>query len=120
MTFIEVADIYGFFSDMQATLDNLYLDGIEVIFDTTKVLDSNEDPQYRLELWNYYGATKNNGCAFGTPDGDFIFLKTTSFYLKNYVQRYPLNARNSILLLYPVALTIVYRTVPISLHPFLL
>lgn len=72
MTFLEVADIYGFFPGMHATLDNLYLDGSEVTFDAAKVLDSNEDPKYRLELWNCYGATKQAGCAFGTPDGDTI------------------------------------------------
>jgi hypothetical protein len=72
MTFIEVADIYGFFPGMHATLDNLYLDGNAVTFDATKVLDANESPKYRLELWNCYGATKNAGCAFGTPDGDVI------------------------------------------------
>ena len=72
MTFLEVADIYGFFPGMHATLDNLYLDGSEVTFDATKVLDSNEDSKYRLELWNCYGATKQAGCAFGTPDGDTI------------------------------------------------
>lgn len=72
MTFLEVADIYGFFPGMHATLDNLYLDGAEVTFDVAKVLDSNEDSKYRLELWNCYGATKQAGCAFGTPDGDTI------------------------------------------------
>lgn len=72
MTFLEVADIYGFFPGMHATLDNLYLDGSEVTFDAAKVLDSNEDSKYRLELWNCYGATKQAGCAFGTPDGDTI------------------------------------------------
>lgn len=72
MTFLEVADIYGFFPGMHATLDNLYLDGSEVTFDAAKVLDSNEDSKYRLELWNCYGATKQGGCAFGTPDGDTI------------------------------------------------
>lgn len=72
MTFIEVADLYGFFPGAHATLDNLYLDGSEVPFDVAKVLDSNEDTKYRLELWNCYGATKSNGCAFGTPDGDVI------------------------------------------------
>lgn len=72
MTFLEVADIYGFFPGMHATLDNLYLDGSEVTFDVAKVLDSNEDSKYRLELWNCYGATKQAGCAFGTPDGDTI------------------------------------------------
>ena len=72
MTFIEVADLYGYFPGTHATLDNLYLDGTEVTFDATKVLDANENPKYRLELWNCYGATKNAGCAFGTPDGDVI------------------------------------------------
>ena len=72
MTFIEVADLYGFFPGTHATLDNLYLDGTEVTFDATKVLDANESPKYRLELWNCYGSTKAGGCAFGTPDGDVI------------------------------------------------
>ena len=72
MTFIEVADIYGFFPGMHALLNNLYLDGTEVTFDASKVLDANEASKYRLELWNCYGKTKENGCAFGTPDGDTI------------------------------------------------
>lgn len=71
MTFIEVADIYAYFPGMHAALDNLYLDGAEVTFDAAKVLDANENPKYRLELWNCYGATKNN-CAFGTPQGEII------------------------------------------------
>ena len=50
---------------------NLVLDGKEVTFDASKVIDSNEDPKYRLELWNCYGATKDN-CAFGTAKGDVI------------------------------------------------
>ena len=41
MTFIEVVDLYGFFPDTHATLDNLYLDGSEITFDATKVLDAN-------------------------------------------------------------------------------
>lgn len=72
MTFIEVADLYAYFPGMHATLDALYLDGSEVTFDATKVIDSNENPKYRLELWNCYGPTKGNGCAFGTPEGDVI------------------------------------------------
>ena len=72
MTFIEVADLYGFFPGTHAVLDNLYLDGSEVTFDATKVLDANDSSKYRLELWNCYGVTKNAGCAFGTPDGDVI------------------------------------------------
>lgn len=72
MTFIEVGDIYNYFPGLHATLDNLYLDGKEVAFDAAKVLDTNESPKYRLELWNCYGKTKEEGCAFGTPDGDTI------------------------------------------------
>ena len=71
MTFLEVADIYGYFPGLHATLDKLVIDGKDITFDATKVLDSNESPKYRLELWNCYGATKGN-CAFGEADGDVI------------------------------------------------
>lgn len=67
MTFVQIADIYGFFPGMHCTLDALKLDGRSVSFDKSKVVDNNESPKYRLELWNMYGATVNSGCAFGTP-----------------------------------------------------
>ncbi|MGN0028371.1 MAG: hypothetical protein ACI35Q_01365 [Marinilabiliaceae bacterium] len=70
MTFLEVADLYGYFPGTHATLDAIKLDGVDVERDFSKVIDANENPKYRLELWNCYGATKNNGCAFGDPDGD--------------------------------------------------
>lgn len=70
MTFLEVADLYGYFPGTHATLDAIKLDGKDVECDFSKVIDANEKPKYRLELWNCYGATKNNGCAFGDPDGD--------------------------------------------------
>lgn len=72
MTYVEVADLYGLFPGTHSTLDALYLDGNSVSYDKSKVIDSNENPKYRLELWNCYGATKEKGCAFGTPDGDVI------------------------------------------------
>lgn len=72
MTFIEVGNLYGFFPGTHATLDNLCLDGSEITFDAAKVLDANENPNYRLELWNCFGTTKEAGCAFGTPDGDVM------------------------------------------------
>ena len=72
MTFVEIADLYGFFPGTHATLDELYLDGKAVSYDKSKVIDANENPKYRLELWNCYGATKNAGCAFGTPEGDVM------------------------------------------------
>ena len=67
MTFFEVADIYGYFPTMHATLDAISIDGTALTYDKSKVIDANESPKYRLELWNMYGATKTAGCAFGTP-----------------------------------------------------
>lgn len=71
MTFLEVADIYAIFPQMHATLDALSLDGVPQTFDAAKVVDSNDNEQYRLELWNVYGRTKDD-CAFGTPVNDVI------------------------------------------------
>lgn len=71
MTFIELADLYGFFPGTHSTLDEFYLDGKAISYDKSKVIDSNENPKYRLELFNCYGATKDN-CAFGVKDGDLM------------------------------------------------
>ena len=71
MTFIEFADLYGFFPGTHSTLDEFYLDGKAVSYDKSKVIDSNENPKYRLELFNCYGATKDN-CAFGVKDSDLM------------------------------------------------
>lgn len=71
MTFIEFADLYGFFPGTHSTLDEFYLNGKAVSYDKSKVIDSNENPKYRLELFNCYGATKDN-CAFGVKDGDLM------------------------------------------------
>ena len=71
MTFIEFADLYGFFPGTHSTLDEFYLDGKAVSYDKSKVIDSNENPKYRLELFNCYGATKDN-CAFGVKEGDLM------------------------------------------------
>ncbi len=71
MTFVEVADLYGFFPGTHSTLDEFYLDGKAVSYDKSKVVDANENPKYRLELFNCYAATKDN-CAFGVKDGDLM------------------------------------------------
>lgn len=71
MTFIEFTDLYGFFPGTHSTLDEFYLDGQAVSYDKSKVVDANENPKYRLELFNCYGATKDN-CAFGVKDGDLM------------------------------------------------
>lgn len=68
MTFIEVKELYSYFPQVKATLDALYLDGKLVSgYDASKVVNTNDGAPYRLELWNQYGATSTNGCAFGTP-----------------------------------------------------
>ncbi len=72
MTFIEIADIFGYFPTMHSTLNSLKLDGTDVSFDAAKVVDTSEGAKYRLELWNCYGATGAAGCAFGVRDGDVI------------------------------------------------
>jgi len=66
MTFVQIDNIYKFFPGMHCTLDAFTLDGKAVSYDKKKVIDSNEDPKYRLELWNMYGKTAETGCAFGT------------------------------------------------------
>lgn len=73
MTFVEIADLIKYFPGTHATLDALLLDGKSVSYDKSKVLDAVDgDTKYRLELWNCYGATMKQGCAFGTPVGDVI------------------------------------------------
>ena len=71
MAFVEIADLYGFFPGTHSTLDEFYLDGQAVSYDKSKVVDANENPKYRLELFNCYAATKDN-CAFGVKDGDLM------------------------------------------------
>lgn len=71
MTFVEIADLYGFFPGTHSTLEEFYLDGKAVSYDKSKVVDANENPKYRLELFNCYAATKDN-CAFGVKDGDLM------------------------------------------------
>lgn len=72
LAYIQIPELYRFFPTMHSTLDALLLDNKSVTYDVTKVLDSNEDSKYRLELWNCWGKTKENGCAFGTPNGDIM------------------------------------------------
>lgn len=68
MTFVQIDNIYKWFPTMHSTLNSCKLDGTSVTFDASKVVDTNEDAKYRMELWNMYGATSKSGCGFGTPD----------------------------------------------------
>lgn len=71
MCFIEVPDLYAFFPKTHSVLNSVKFDGVEPTgYDASKVVDSNENPKYRLELWNCWGLTANQGCAFGTPLAD--------------------------------------------------
>ncbi len=73
MTFVQIDNVYGYFPQFNAKLNNLWIDGTEVSFDASKVLNSNENPAYRLELWNCYGATKQQeSYGFGVPEGDVV------------------------------------------------
>ena len=68
MTFIETKDLFTAFPGVTATLDALVLDGKETAFDATKIVNTSADGagvHHRLELWNCYGETSANGCAFG-------------------------------------------------------
>lgn len=68
MTFAQVDKFQTYFPGTHATLDALYLDGNLVSgYDDSKIVDSSDGGNYRLELWNMYGTTSSNGCAFGTP-----------------------------------------------------
>lgn len=68
MTFIQVDNLFSYFPQTKATFDALHLDGKLVSgYDASKIVNTNDGGAYRLELWNMYGSTSANGCAFGTP-----------------------------------------------------
>lgn len=68
MTFTQVNDLHKYFPQTHSVLDALYLDGNLVQgYDASKIVDTSDGDAYRLELWNMYGSTSANGCAFGTP-----------------------------------------------------
>lgn len=73
MTFIQVNDLFSYFPQTAASLDALYLDGKQVSgYDASKIVNTSDGGAYRLELWNMYGSTSSNGCAFGTPDANGV------------------------------------------------
>ncbi|MDE6079581.1 MAG: hypothetical protein K2G35_05920 [Duncaniella sp.] len=67
MTFIQIDGFKSLFPGAHSTLDALVLDGKAVTgYDPAKIYDTNDGDAYRLELWNMYGTSSANGCAFGT------------------------------------------------------
>lgn len=75
MTFVQINDLYTYFPGTHATLDDCLLDGKSVSYDKSKVLDAVDGTSYRLELWNMYGATSQQGCGFGTASSDGVVSK---------------------------------------------
>lgn len=70
MNFVQADNLYKFFPGTKAVLDKVVVDGKGLTgWDASKVLNSQEDGNHRIELWNCWGSTKDN-CAFGTPTGD--------------------------------------------------
>lgn len=68
MTFIETKNFYQAFPAAKAELEAVILDGNEVQFDAAKIINTSADGagiHHRLELWNCFGETNSNGCAFG-------------------------------------------------------
>ncbi len=72
MTFFQLDGLNRLFPHLHATLDAISIDGTAFSYDPAKVLDTQDSGNYRLELWNCYGSTKSEGCAFGTPNGDVM------------------------------------------------
>lgn len=72
MTFIQVPGLYKFLPGFTSTLTGLQLDGNAVSFDAAKVPNTSDGDNYRLELWNQYGLTSKQGCAFGANDNGTI------------------------------------------------
>lgn len=72
MLFIETANLQKLFPKAKMTLKEFKADGNAVTgWDAAKVINSNENGNHRLELFNCYGGTANN-CAFGVKDGDVM------------------------------------------------
>ncbi len=72
MAFFQIKDLYTYFPQFHGTIDAVSADGKELTFDASKIVDTSDNGAYRLELWNMYGDTSKNGCAFGKPDGNGV------------------------------------------------
>lgn len=71
MTFIQI-DNFPFLQP-NMTLNSIKRDGIAMTgYDAAKVVNSVDGANYRYELWNMYGATSKDGCAFGTATADGV------------------------------------------------
>lgn len=76
LAYIDIANLYAFFPATETTLNSVKLDGKELTgWDPSKIYTMSADGggvNYRIEMWNCWGPSANNGCAFGTPEGDIM------------------------------------------------
>lgn len=76
LAYIEIGDLYAFFPASETTINSIKLDGQELTgWDPSKIYTLSSDGNginYRIELWNCWGPSANNGNAFGTPNGDIM------------------------------------------------
>lgn len=76
LCYIDVADLYAFFPSTVATLEYVKSDGVELKgWDPSKIYTMSADGKginYRIELWNCWGPSASEGCAFGVPEGDIM------------------------------------------------
>ena len=74
---VEIKEIVKNFPSIQLTLTKVAVDGTEVAFDASKILygDLEGNGNYRIELYNTYGASKGNAAFEGeTADGNIPAL----------------------------------------------
>ena len=74
---VEIQNIVNNFPGIQLTLTKVAVDGTEVAFDASKILygDLEGKGNYRIELYNTYGASKGNAAFEGeTADGNIPAL----------------------------------------------
>lgn len=76
LAYIDIANLYAFFPNTVTTLNSIKLDGVELTgWDPEKIYTMSADGagvNYRIEFWNCWGPSSQNGCAFGTPVGDIM------------------------------------------------
>lgn len=71
---VEIKDVMSKFPNLQLSLVSVKCDGVEVPFDASKILtgDLEDKGNYRIELYNTYGASHGNAAFAGETEGGTI------------------------------------------------
>lgn len=75
LSYVQTDNLYQAFPAAKAKVDAVLLDGVAVEFDPAKIVNTSADGagvHHRLELWNCWGETSQNGCAFGERAEDVM------------------------------------------------